>query len=225
MKILIVAATPFEILPLSQHLDQSFDKIDANQYKRDATVVDILVTGVGIHATVYNLTKKIIGADYELIINAGIAGAKKTKLNKGDVVNVVSEQFGDVGIQEADGSFRDIFELELSNPNQLPFKDGVMRNEIASDFQFLPLAKGITVNTVHGNVESIAQFNRKYDYDVETMEGAAFFFVCIQQQQQHFLQIRSISNFVEERNKANWDIEGSITKLNSILIELITIFC
>ncbi len=223
MKILIVAATPFEILPLSQHLQQNFAIIGPDQYKRNDTVVDILVTGVGIHATTYALTKKLISTDYELIINAGIAGARKTKLNKGDVVNVISEQFGDVGVEEADGSFTDIFELALTNPNQPPFSNGIMRNSSAGDFSFLPKVKGITVNKVHGNSESITQFNNKYEYDVESMEGAAFFFVCIQQEQK-FLQIRSVSNFVEERNKENWDLNGSITRLNTVLIELIAVF-
>ena len=221
MKILIVAATPFEILPFTEYLNQSFEQIDADQYKRKAIVVTVLITGVGVYSTIYSLTKKINKTSYDLIINAGIAGAhKKTKLNKGDVVNVISEQFGDVGIQEADGSFTDIFELELSNPNKPPFTNGVLHNTIAGDFKFLPAAKGITVNTVHGNPESIIQFNNKYKYDVESMEGAAFFFVCLQERQR-FLQIRSISNYVEERNREKWDIESAISNLNAVLKEII----
>lgn len=224
MKILIVAATPFEILPFSEYLTKNFEKIEADQYNRDATVVTLLITGIGIHSTIYSLTKKLLANKYDLIINAGIAGAnKKTKLNKKDVVNVFSEQFGDVGVEEADGSFTDVFELELSNPNTIPFQNGIMRNIVAEDFHFLPLVKGITVNKVHGNSESIKQFNLKYEFDIETMEGAAFFFVCLNEQQR-FLQIRSISNYIEERNKENWDIGGAITSLNKVLVEIIEEF-
>ncbi len=224
MKLLIVAATPFEILPFIQHLNQSFEKIAEDQYKRNAIVVTVLITGVGIHSTIYNLTKKLVVSDYDLIINAGIAGAHiNMKLNKGEVVHVVSEQFGDIGVEAADGSFIDVFDLELSNPNEAPFTSGVLRNDIAGDFKFLPLVKGITVNKVHGNAESIAQFNNKYEYDIETMEGAAFFFVCLKEQCR-FLQIRSISNYVEQRNKENWDIKGAISNLNKVLTELVNQF-
>jgi len=38
----------------------------------------------------------------------------------------------------------------------------------------------------------------------------------------NFLQIRSISNYVEPRNKDNWDLPLAISNLNNTLIELIT---
>lgn len=224
MNLLIVAATPFEIIPLIEHLRKNFEKKSTNIYVNNAISVTVLITGVGIHSTIYSLTKQLQNSTYDLIINAGIAGCNiKTKLNKRDVVNIVSDQFGDIGVEEANNTFTDIFELELSNPNQHPFTNGLLINDISDDFDFLPCVKGITVNKVHGNIESIRKFNNKYEYDVESMEGAAFFFVCLQEQQK-FLQIRSISNFVEPRNKENWDIHGAIDSLNEILCNVLDIF-
>ena len=59
-------------------------------------------------------------------------------------------------------------------------------------------ARSITVNTVHGNRESIAKVIKRLNPDIETMEGAAVFQVC-----ESFnipsIQIRSISNKVEHR--------------------------
>ena len=39
----------------------------------------------------------------------------------------------------------------------------------------------------------------------------------------NFLQLRSISNYVEERNKANWDIPLAIKNLNDKLSEVIDV--
>ena len=39
------------------------------------------------------------------------------------------------------------------------------------------------------------------------MEGAAFFYVCLKEKV-NFFQIRAISNFVEKRNKKNWEINN-----------------
>ena len=73
--------------------------------------------------------------------------------------------------------------------------------------------KAITVNTVHGNKNSIQSTVNLFNPDIETMEGAAFFKVC-----NYFnvpcMQIRSISNRVEKRNKSNWDIDLAIANLN-----------
>ena len=52
------------------------------------------------------------------------------------------------------------------------------------------------------------------------MEGAAFFKVC-----NYFnvpcMQIRSISNRVEKRNKENWDISLAIENLNREVAQII----
>ena len=73
--------------------------------------------------------------------------------------------------------------------------------------------KSITVNTVHGNKKSIAQIIKRLNPDIENMEGAAVFKVC------NFfnttcIQLRSISNYVEKRNKKKWNIPLAIQNLN-----------
>jgi futalosine hydrolase len=55
---------------------------------------------------------------------------------------------------------------------------------------------------------------------VESMEGAAFHYVCLHQKI-NFLQLRSISNYVGERDKSKWELKKSIENLNSELIKII----
>ena len=52
------------------------------------------------------------------------------------------------------------------------------------------------------------------------MEGAAFHFVCLQQKIP-FIQIRSISNSVGERDKSKWVIKEAVSNLNIELDKMI----
>jgi futalosine hydrolase len=49
------------------------------------------------------------------------------------------------------------------------------------------------------------------------MEGAGIFYVC-KMEKTPCLQIRSISNYVEPRNTANWNIVLAVKRLNEKLI-------
>ena len=88
------------------------------------------------------------------------------------------------------------------------------------EMRFLPTATGITVNKVHGCAESIAKIKKKYPADIETMEGAAFFYVCLMEKVP-FLALRGISNHVEPRDRAAWDIPLAIERVNEVLTGLL----
>ena len=74
MKILIVSATPFEIAPLQNYLIENFQTEDQLKFQKDKLEVHLLITGVGLVLTGIHLTKKLLKEDYQLVINAGIAG-------------------------------------------------------------------------------------------------------------------------------------------------------
>ncbi|MFM7728196.1 MAG: hypothetical protein ACKO7B_15965, partial [Flavobacteriales bacterium] len=76
----------------------------------------------------------------------------------------------------------------------------------------LPAVKGITVSRVHGEDASIALALQRAPAQVESMEGASFYYVC---NKEHVpcLQIRAISNRVERRNRADWNIPGALHAL------------
>ncbi|HMQ88955.1 MAG TPA: hypothetical protein PKB07_15270, partial [Flavilitoribacter sp.] len=70
---------------------------------------------------------------------------------------------------------------------------------------------------------SIDRIRTRYPMaDIETMEGAAFFYVCLMESVP-FLAIRSISNYVEARNREAWDIPGAIRALNDVVKGLLEI--
>lgn len=223
MKILIVSATPFEIGPITSFLQQNFEPIAENHFRKNDFEVSLLVTGVGLVQTTYHLSQALFQEKYDLLINAGIAGAINQDLKIGDVLQVVKESFADLGVEESDGSFTSVMQLGLIEENDFPFSNGVLKNKAADAFQFLPKAHGISVNKVHGSSDSIQQLKARTQADIESMEGAAFFYTALMSKLP-FLQIRSISNYVEPRNKDNWDIPLAIQNLNGVLKEILSFF-
>jgi futalosine hydrolase len=221
MDVLIAAATAFEIEPLRDRLEARYAALEPHQYCRGDLKVSLLITGVGLPQTAYALGRLFARHRFDLAINAGIAGSFKRELPLGEVVEVVSERFADLGVEEADGGFTDVHELALIPAGQTPFADdGWMRNELSSQFAFLPKVNGISVNRVHGSAESIEAIRRRYPADVESMEGAAFFYACLLENIP-FLEIRAISNYVEPRDRENWNIPLAIEQLNETLMAML----
>lgn len=200
MQILLAAATEMEITPFIQ----------------DHPSADILVTGVGAPATIYHLTKRIQLIDYDLVIQAGIAGSFIPGMELGKVVTVNADTFGDIGIKTKNG-LSTIFEEGLADPDHLPYINGWLVNtdpllKVAGYEQ----VNGITVNTVTDDKDQISGLSAKYKAQIETMEGAALHYVCLQEEVP-FLQIRAISNYIGERDKSNWKMKLAIENLNKEL--------
>lgn len=220
MKFLIVAATIFEIQPLLNHLQKKEEKGGLQLFSYSFTDIDILITGIGMVATTYRLSKLSLSS-YDLVINAGVAGAFTREISIGTVVNVQSEVFAEVGAEDGDG-FLDLQQMGLGLEECFNHKGELINptNVSLTGLKQLPLVKGVTVNTVHGNEKSISELINRLSPDIESMEGGAFFYVCINERVP-FVELRAISNYVERRNKANWDLKLAIDNLNTVLLELI----
>lgn len=204
MQILIIAATETEIGPF----------VNAN------SGIDVLITGVGVPSTMYHLQKRIHQIDYDFIIQAGIAGCFKTDIKLGDVVLVQYDCFADLGIEEKE-NYTPIFKTTFADANEFPFKDGwlINTNQHVRDTN-LATVKAITVNKVSDAELQKQQYATLFNADIETMEGAALHYVCLQENIP-FLQIRSVSNLVGERDKTKWKLKEAIENLNIELLKLI----
>ncbi len=216
-KVYLFAATQFEILPTLQHLEENFSKKSFFEYSKNGLSIFPVVTGIGSMLTALALSRTNKISEADMIVNAGVAGSFNKALNIGTVVEVVEDRFADLGVEEVDGQFTDVFEMDLMNKDQFPFENGILKNEGMTNHQRV---SGITVNKVHGTQESIAKITKKYSPEIETMEGAAFFYTA-KIMDIKALQLRAISNFVEPRNKENWDLEKAIKYLNEALIAIL----
>ncbi len=212
MKIGIVAATTFEIRPALDFINQ----LPASSGKQLVP----LITGVGSMAATHFITSALCRSPFDFMLQAGIGGSFSEQLPLAEVVLVQEEMLGDLGVEEE--GFRDVFDMGFANPDGFPFTRKKLINPHLADWNHLHLrsAKAITVNEVTSRPPRLEVLRRKYNPDIETMEGAAFHYVCLQQQVP-FLQIRSVSNFAGERDKSKWNIPGSLSSLNRHLIQII----
>ena len=211
MKILLVAATEAEIAPLMLHLEGK----GSNTYS-----IDTCITGVGLMAATFSLTRKVTEAPYDLVLQAGIAGAFNKGLQPGSLVIVESEQLGDLGAEDGD-QFLDIFSMGFGDRDGAPFRDGRLTNDYAGNpfpIDHMEKVSGLTVHTVSGNEATIAKRVNMYGADIESMEGAALHYVCLRLSIS-FLQLRAISNFVTRRDRSAWKIGEAIAALNKQLIQ------
>lgn len=214
-KILIVGATARELEPIIQFLDSTKELDQDGSYTSDKSQFFILISGVGAAAMSARVTAFLMEIKVDLAICFGIAGAYLGTFSIGDVVYVATERWGDLGVEENDGSFKDIFEIGLVSPNEVPYQDRWLVNPDKDLVSFLPKAHGLTVNRVSGYPPSISRLREKYHADIESMEGAGFFYACLLNEVP-FMEIRCISNLVKARNKAEWQIQKAINNLGEV---------
>lgn len=218
MNILLVAATQKELDPFLKKANQT----EALSFIHVGKNIDVLITGIGMLATSYHLTQKLVANSYDLVLNIGICGAFDRTLELGEVIGVSS----DLPIEEGaeDGvKWIDLQTMGLRSANEFPYENGVLsakiNNRIADQLEY-KMVKSISVNRVLGNDESIQKMKAYYTADIESMEGAAIYFCCIMQNV-NCLQLRAISNYVENRNKEEWKIDMALANLAEATLKFI----
>lgn len=196
MRVLVVAATEFEVGELMS---------EVRVQNQD---IELLTTGVGMVATAFALGKHLATMRYDLAINLGIAGSFDRSIALGDVVEVVEDSFSELGAEDNE-KFLSIDKLGFGEADFKP-------TARLSDFGITDVRQvsAITVNTVHGNDFSIKKLINRIQPQLESMEGAAFFYAC-KQAGVPCMQIRTVSNYVEKRNRDAWQIGLAIKNLNT----------
>jgi futalosine hydrolase len=156
-----------------------------------------------------------------LIVQAGIAGCL-TDRPPGEVVVADEDQFADQGVWE-EGRFKSLFDMRLADRDAFPFTRGQLVNPYPRLLArtALPRVGALTVNEITTNPERISWYQQNTAAVVESMEGAAFHYACLQKSVP-FLQLRSVSNAVGVRDKKKWDIRLAIARLNEALVRLMT---
>lgn len=224
--LLLVSATRFEIAATLSFLNQRYTQIEPDVFLSNSRRVSVIITGVGGIKTSFAMLQSPCllpsSKPIDLALQVGIAGAYRKTRRLGELVEVVQEQFGDIGAIDDDFNFQTLGDLGFEDTNAFPFEAGCIFNHTTDQKQgigaALPKVAGNSVNMVNGQQLMIQKIVQKFPtIEVETMEGAAFFYAC-KQVGLPFCQIRAISNYVEPRNRANWKIAEAVEALNTFLI-------
>ncbi len=166
----------------------------------------VFVAGVGMAEIAAATIRAVKAKKPQLAVLCGIAGVYDRGLEKGEVVEVVTERVA--GIPERYGR-----EYETTGPDT-----------------GLRLAAGVTVSrsaeraedraTADAGVEAEADAGADADLlpEVENMEGAAFFAVC-EALGVEACQIRAVSNYVGEPFE-EWAVELAVKNLTEQLIKI-----
>jgi futalosine hydrolase len=137
----------------------------------------------------------------------------------------VSDCFADAGIDTGDG-FLTLAEAGLEDPDRFPFRSGWIDAEnrfVNQAKEVLRPVRAVTVNTATGSQNSIKMISERYHPDIETMEGASFFYIC-SRENIPFLALRAVSNRVGSRNKEKWNIPLALDNLSARLLEVTLLF-
>ena len=222
MRCLVVAATRPEVAPLISELTHAAAHNQVVSGTLGPNKIDILLTGVGMVATAVWSTRALAIGGYDVALNLGVCGSFNPAMPSSSVVHVTSDVLAELGVQDGP-RFLSLHEVGLLPPDEFPFSGGRLLNEMPprlAGLGDLPVASGITVNTVHGEEASIAAIQSLYSPDVESMEGAAFMYACLIAGVP-FAQVRAVSNRVERRNRAAWDLAGAIENLGRVSLKLL----
>lgn len=212
MNILVAAATSKEIAPFLEEY-----RYRSSFFTHD---VDVLITGIGLTAATYNISKQVQVKRPDLIIQAGIAGCFDTSIPLGTVVVVKKEIIADQAVIE-DKEWKTLFDLELLSPNQRPYTNQwlVNKSEILKKIKLKKVA-AISINEISTSAQKINWYREFFNPVTESMEGAALHYVALMENIP-FVQLRGISNYIGERDKANWNFRDTIQTLNHHLSRLL----
>lgn len=214
-QLLIVAATWPEIRPFAEHVKAPVNHPGGIVEAKLNPGIHLLVTGVGMVNTAFALGAAPL-SNYRTIVNAGICGAFNRTLQLGELVVVKHDTLSEMGAEDGD-EFIPYTDLGLGGTNTYS-----CNAPVHAAFRGIKEVNGITVNKVHGSEATIAAAASRFSPDVESMEGAAFLRACSHLQSPYY-QLRAVSNYVERRNRAAWNIPLAVSNLNAKLIELTNI--
>jgi len=215
MRVFITAATVGEWMPCFANIDKLYTE------KSKRLKICFHQSGVGMLASTFSLTKLVMEEKPDLILQIGLAGCFDDSVELGKVVVIDKEIDGNSGVEE-NGKWRDLFNLKLERANYPPYEKRMLPNPHVEKFNLLKLktVTGITVNEISTRKERIKQLVQKYEPVIESMEGAALHYVC-RNTNTTFLQMRTISNYVGERDKTKWMMKEALTNLNLTLLKYI----
>jgi futalosine hydrolase len=165
----------------------------------------------------------------QLVINIGCAGAYiGSGLSIGNLVVASEEVLADDGVTVAAG-WKDLRYMNIPTVEQggmncynlLPLSRHAAEKamQLADCYGvFLKRGRFATVSTCSGTRQHGAELSHRWNVIVENMEGAAVAQVCLRCGID-CLEIRGISNMVEERDLKKWDIPRAVESAQRFVLK------
>ncbi|HLU28855.1 MAG TPA: futalosine hydrolase [Glycomyces sp.] len=179
--------------------------------------LDVLVGGVGPAAAAASTARAIaengqMGRPYDVVVNAGICGAFRGRAEIGDVLIATDSVAAELGVA-LPWRFQPIDELGFGS-NRIGCNtvltvavEGV-RGEILT-LASITGSDGLAANLAHRHPDAVG----------EAMEGFGVA-TAAQQAGLPFAEIRSVSNYIGDRDVAHWEWATALKALTAVVREL-----
>lgn len=233
--IVVIAAVPQEIELLETALEHSgrvkacgFDYFEGTIGK---VRIVVCIGGIGKVNAAAATAVMIDRYQPQLVINTGCAGAYiGSGLSVGNLVVASEEVLADDGVNVADG-WKDLGYMNLPSVEQgglslynvLPLSRHASEKAMQlADYYgvFLMRGRSATVSTCSGTRLHAAELSNRWNALIENMEGAAVAQVCLRCAVD-CLEIRGISNYVEDRDLKAWDIPRAVEAAQRFVLKYI----
>lgn len=227
--LLLVSATEIE----SSAILSALGNAKTTQYAGKTAIVGnlcgwrctLIHTGIGNVNAAHALTCQLEGQLPDLVIQFGIGGTYvPTGLPIRSVVLATEEIYGDVGVITPEG-WKPADEIGIplvhGDPphfNRFPLDSRLVST--AAEICGVRCGPFVTVSQCSG-VQAIGDaIHARFNALCESMEGAAAAHICTLYDTP-FLEVRGISNLVEDRDPTRWDIPGAADAAQSAVIKII----
>jgi futalosine hydrolase len=230
--IIVTASTTLELsLLLDRHAAEPLPGIGhLNVFRSTAAGRELLfaVTGIGKVNAASAATVLLERFSPELLINTGCGGAfPGCGLQVGDLAVALSETCADEGVQTPQGwQGLDLIGIPVyQGRGERIFNTIELSRELADGALAYATAQGLraaagpflTVSTCSGTAAQGADLLRRFPGVCENMEGAALAQVALMYGVP-LLEVRGISNMVEDRDLSRWDLKQAVTNAQSLLL-------
>ncbi len=232
--LLILTATAYEQQNLREGLrDVTMRRIGHRFHCRgllNSRRVVLVETGIGVVNAAQALTAALEHLHPALVLQIGIGGAYLASgLNPGDLALATQENYGDLGVITPAGWFpaeeigipilstdRDHYNAYPLNPERVANAERILK--LSGE----PVARGpfVTVQQCTGRRDIGDALAARFNAICENMEGAAAAHLCTLYAVP-FLELRAISNRVEDRDKAAWEIPRAVHRAQTAARKLV----
>lgn len=199
-------------------------------------LVVLFISGIGKVNAAHAATRLIGEFSPDTIINIGIGGAYPSSgLMIGDIAVADTEIYGDEGVLLQDG-FRgtELIGLPLLIKgrkkyfNEFPLDKSFIRKAVRAaklithHSSLITVKKGtfLTLSTCSGTTRRALELESRYSAICENMEGAAIAHICTLYGVP-LVEMRGISNIVEDRDMKKWDIKLAAENCQMAVMELL----
>ena len=194
--------------------------------------VVLAISGVGKVNTAHALTILFVRCPVELLVLFGCGGAYRGSGGSiGDVMIATEEVYGDEGVLTEDGwsSMEEIRIPLLKRGDKTCFNSFDLEGKVLE--QVRRITEGIsepnifygrflTVSTCSGSLKAGDELYDRFGAICENMEGAAAAHVA-RIYDLDMIEIRGISNLIEDRVFERWDIQRAVKSCSKVVIEVL----